>query len=131
MDDKSNEPIQVYPGTDDESHPHEGHEVAGDAAGYETSDTNTRTIAITATIITLLIVIFVVFLNEVFVATSENIKYEQILSAENPRLRELQNIETEKLTEYAYIDSAAGVVRIPIDRAMKLYAEEDYKQRNK
>lgn len=43
----------------------------------------------------------------------------------NPRgdLRELRDQETDLLTKYRWVDKNAGVVRIPIDRAMQLTLE--------
>jgi hypothetical protein len=38
-------------------------------------------------------------------------------------LRELRTREAEVLTTYAWVDKSAGVVRIPIDRALQLLAE--------
>jgi len=38
-------------------------------------------------------------------------------------LQELRAVEQERLTSYGWIDQQAGVVRIPIERAMQLLAE--------
>ena len=52
------------------------------------------------------------------------------LTKKSQRLRELQAADRRELTNYGWIDRQQGQVRIPIDRAMDLLAEEtDAEQR--
>jgi hypothetical protein len=49
---------------------------------------------------------------------------EKVLSAPNALLNDLRAREAEQLTKYSYIDKDSGLVRIPVDRAMELFAQE-------
>jgi hypothetical protein len=49
---------------------------------------------------------------------------EKVLSAPSAQLNDLHARETEQLTKYSYIDKDSGLVRIPVDRAMELFAQE-------
>ena len=51
-------------------------------------------------------------------------EYNRVISQENWALRDLRNKEQWELTHYGYIDKAKGTVRIPIDRAMRLVADD-------
>jgi hypothetical protein len=43
-------------------------------------------------------------------------------------LREMRTIEEQILNSYGWVDKSAGVVRIPVERAMKLMVERDETQ---
>lgn len=45
-------------------------------------------------------------------------------------IEELHRLEKEQLTTYAWIDSAAGKVRIPVDRAIQLMAAKGFPYRD-
>jgi hypothetical protein len=44
--------------------------------------------------------------------------------AQKVELRRLRARERKMLTEYAWVDQRAGVARIPVDRAMRILAEQ-------
>jgi hypothetical protein len=50
--------------------------------------------------------------------------YEQVLSVPSETLQEQRNREQWMLTHYGYSDKQKGLVRIPVDRAMELFAKE-------
>jgi hypothetical protein len=113
-----------------------------DAAGHETSDVNVRGIfgfAIALAAVALL-VHFVVWLMFLFfdagaartvqaryplaVTQAPRVPPEPRLQT-NPRgdLRDLRAGEDDLLTSYSWVDRNAGIVRIPIDDAMRLVVE--------
>ena len=47
-----------------------------------------------------------------------------MLSQENWALRDLHKKEQWELTHYGYVDKSKGTVRIPIEQAMKLVAQD-------
>jgi hypothetical protein len=57
--------------------------------------------------------------------------YERVLRPENNQLRDLRNKEDYELHTYGYADKAAGKVRIPIERAMQVIAQEAKENRVK
>ena len=98
-------------------------------AGYEISDVNVgKIVGLGAGIVVFLIIAFIV-LNSFFIKSKEDLVYERVLKPGNPKLIELQQKEEKILNSYGVVDSAKGVYRIPIDRAMKLVAEESFNRR--
>ena len=53
-----------------------------------------------------------------------NEEYTRVISQPNWALRDLRNTEQWELTNYGYVDKAKGTVRIPIDQAMQLVAQD-------
>lgn len=95
-------------------------------AGYEKKDANLKGVLIVTLLSILFVVLAIVALQNFFVATEEQIVNQVVLQPESAALRELRARETDQLSSYAVLDSARGIYRIPIDRAMKLLADEDY-----
>jgi hypothetical protein len=77
------------------------------------------TVAIVATLV--LVVLAVDYL---FQATLERNEYEQVLSVESTELRDVRTSEAEQLNHYRIVDKQKGAVRLPIERAMTLFAAE-------
>lgn len=100
--------------------PHE----SGHPSGYEKRDASVRGVLITALVVVVLIVVALVGLWDYFVATREEIVYEQTLRPASQQLIELQKLEDSILIHYEFIDSISGRYRIPIARAMELMADE-------
>jgi len=96
------------------------------STGYEKQDASAKSLWIIATVSVTILVILVVIVNDVFVHTREQLVEEMVLSPESVALRELRASEQETLTSYAVVDAKAGIYQIPIERAMKLMAEEAY-----
>ena len=97
-------------------------------AGYEKSDTKGKPVFIGLIVAVLILVVIIIGLSNLYTVTQEEIVYQNVLSQKNPRLGEIQAEETRILTTYAYVDSAADVVRIPIDRAMELMVNEAHRK---
>jgi hypothetical protein len=95
---------------------------------YEKSDVNVRkivgfTLAVIAFLATVLIL-----LNEYFLYSKEELVYETVLKPESVALRDLRAQEEEVLTTYRLLDASKGIYQIPVERAMKLLADEAYAQ---
>ena len=56
---------------------------------------------------------------------------QRVLIPENIQLQDLRNKEAYDLSTYGYADKAAGKVRIPIERAMQIVAQEAKENRVK
>lgn len=98
--------------------------------GYEKGDVNVgRMLAVTAVAIVFTLAV-VFFMNEFFVFEKEKMVQEMVLAPESKALRELRAREDRELHSYAVIDTASGVYRIPIDRAMELVADEAFQERS-
>jgi hypothetical protein len=61
----------------------------------------------------------------------ENEIQQRVLIPENTQLRDLRDKEAYELSTYGYTDKAAGKVRIPIERAMQVVAQEAKENRVK
>ena len=101
------------------------------SGGYEEKDTSTRGILIVALMSIIVVVVAVILTNELFIATREELVEEMVLRPESAALRDLRAREAALLFSYDVVDSAGGIYRIPIDRAMKLMAEEAYAKQAK
>jgi hypothetical protein len=75
-----------------------------------------------AIVITLVLVVLAV--DYLFHATLDRKEYEQVLSVESILLREVRTAEAEQLNHYRLVDQQKGAVRLPIERAMSLFAAE-------
>lgn len=106
-------------------HSNETHETAG----YERKDVSVPKAVVVGLLLVLVIVGFLVVLNEYFISVTDDIVYEQQLAPQSSELRELRAREIELLHSYEVIDTAAGTYRIPIERAMELMAEEAFQER--
>ncbi len=64
------------------------------------------------------------FMAWMFSVSRENEKSRKLLQANYVELQSLRKDEEAKLSSYQYIDKDKGVVRIPVERAMQVLAEE-------
>lgn len=94
--------------------------------GYERRDVNVLWTSILTVVVVVGIILSVVFVDELFVHSSESMMMEKQMMPPNTMLRDLRAREDEALTTYKLLDPKAGVYRIPIDRAMQLYANQMY-----
>ena len=95
--------------------------------GYEKRDVNVLKVFGYFTAGTIIIVVLLIFLIDFFTATKEEMIYEAVLRPESAALRELHAREIEELGSYGVVDATDGVYRIPIERAIKLLADEAYR----
>ena len=87
-------------------------------------DTNTTVIAVAGLVGAVLLVIALVWLKSYFFLVRNQVEEKQVLTVDNPKLKDLHAREHEELTTYGWVDKEAGTVRIPIERAMELVAAE-------
>ena len=92
--------------------------------GYERKDVDVRSIVRMTTLTVVLIVVFLIGLNEYFLIETEAIVYEHVLEPGSKQLKEMQARDQEVLNSYGTVDSAKAVYRIPVERAMELIAKE-------
>ena len=92
---------------------------------YEKRDVNVSKIVGFAIVIVVFLVAVIVFLNEFFIYEVENIKEEHD-SVVSTQLRDLRAAEEETLNSYKVLNADKDKYQIPIDRAMKLMADEAY-----
>jgi hypothetical protein len=123
---------------------------AGAAAGHEMSDVSMRGVLAFAAglLVTGIIIYVLIWLFFVFLAgqqTRETVRQYPMARGQqervppmprlqiNPRedLRELRSAEETVLTSYGWVDQNNGVVRIPIDEAMKLTVQRGLAARGK
>lgn len=114
-----------------DEHTHNEHDTSphGADTGYEKGDVNVGRMLVFTAIAIVFTLLVVVFMNEFFLFEKERIVQEMVLSPESKELRELRAREDRELHSYAVIDTANGVYRIPIDRAMRLMADEAFQER--
>jgi len=95
-------------------------------SSYEKSDVSIKKLFIVAGLAIVALVIILFLLDNFFLASKEEQVYDSVLKPGSTELRELRAREVETLTSYKMLDEQNGVVQIPIERAMKLLAEENY-----
>lgn len=96
--------------------------------GYEKRDISVPKTLVVGMFVIILIVGFLVVLNEYFISVTEEIKQEQVLAPQSATYRDQIARDTELLTTYAIVDSTKGIYRIPVERAMKLMADEAFQK---
>lgn len=97
-------------------------------SGYEHSDIGWVTLLWIGTIIIVCVTFFVILLDSFFSIAKENEVYEAVLKPVPADVREMRAKEQEKLNSYGKVEGTNGVYHIPIDRAMQLLAEENFKK---
>ncbi len=99
--------------------------------GYEKKDVNAGRILMFVGLTAAILVVIIWLLSDYFTATTEEQIYEAQLKPESAALRELRAREEETLGSYKLLDSTKGTYQIPIDRAMKVMAEEAFRATEK
>lgn len=92
--------------------------------GFDPSDPQPGTIVAFAIGSVLLLVLTIVAVEVYFNKIWDEAVYEKVLAPPSEQLKALHYREDWYLTHYMYADKKTGVVRIPLDRAMNLFAEE-------
>ncbi|APF19856.1 hypothetical protein Calab_0306 [Caldithrix abyssi DSM 13497] len=94
--------------------------------GYEKSDANVNKIIAYTIMIMVLLGAIIVGVNEYFTYYSRQLEYDIILNKQSTELLELRAQEEQILNSYELLDYTKGIYRIPIERAMKILADEAY-----
>lgn len=99
--------------------------MANSEMGYEKKDVNVSKIVGYALVSIIILIAILVFLNEFFIFQIEGVKQarDSIVSKE---LRDLRAAEEEMLNSYKVLNAEKNIYQIPVDRAMKLIADEAY-----
>jgi len=92
--------------------------------GFDHSEPKAGAIAAFAIGSVLLLILTIVALQVYFNKIWQEAVYEKILVPPSEQLVDLHRREDWFLTHYSYADKKNGVVRIPLDRAMELFAQE-------
>ena len=100
-------------------------------SGYEKQDVSVNKVVLWGVMSILIVVVVIIWGLDYFTAVKEEIVQTQVLSPQSVALRELRAREAEELGSYKRLDSAGGIYRVPIDRAMEIIADEAYRERLK
>src|SRR5260370_10097412 len=92
--------------------------------GFNRDEPKTKSIAILAVVSVIRLIAVIVGVSAYFEYIYQDAVFEKVLSAPGEQLKELRAREDAQLTKYSYADKEKGVVRIPVDRAMELFAQE-------
>jgi hypothetical protein len=90
------------------------------ASGVEESDPDTFSTVLVGLIGSLLVIVLVVFLQGLYDRMHRAELRQKVVEATPRELQTLRVRQLEKLSTTAWVDKAAGVVSIPVDRAMEL-----------
>src|SRR5690348_12592402 len=71
-----------------------------------------------------ILVVMMIALQQYFVKIWNDAVYDKVLTAPDAQLQTVRDRDNWDLTHYTYVDQKAGVVRVPMDRAMDLFLKE-------
>lgn len=94
------------------------------AAGARTDDPSSSNTLIVGLVGAVLVFVICVLLQVVYYRTFEHERRAKIINQQPEELRRLQVEQAEQLHGYRWVDKEAGVVAIPIDRAMELVVDD-------
>lgn len=92
--------------------------------GFDRTDPNGPWVVGSSILMVVTLVVVVLGVDYLFQATLNQNEVQQVLTLDSPELQEVRTKEAEQLNHYRYIDKEKGAVRLPIDRAMELFATE-------
>lgn len=92
--------------------------------GYERTEPNARKIGMLTIGIVLTIIVVCFFVYWWYVLERERAFFREFQAPVWQTLKDVRTYETERLTQYKYIDKSKGSVQLPIERAMEIYAKE-------
>jgi hypothetical protein len=92
--------------------------------GFDRTDPSGPWVIVFTLAIVLTLVLVVLAVDYLFQATLDRMEYEKVLSVDSIQLRDLRSGEAAQLNHYKFVDKDKGVVRLPIERAMTLFAAE-------
>jgi hypothetical protein len=112
----------------DDEHNSNGADASADS-GYEKGDVSVGKILLATVAAVIFLVVVIVMLGQFFIVETEEQVQQVVLAPESVTLRELRAREDKALNSYGIIDTTQGIYRIPIERAMKLQADEAFRKR--
>ncbi|SYZ72599.1 conserved hypothetical protein [Candidatus Zixiibacteriota bacterium] len=99
--------------------------------GYEKKDINVAKVFMFVALAAGFLVVAILLLNNYFTEATEEQVYSAVLKPESVALRDLRAREDGILNSYKLLDSAKGIYQIPIERAMKVMADEAFRESQK
>ena len=91
---------------------------------YDRTEPKYMSIGVLMTATVVLLGIIGVGIQRYYDLVTEDRTYTEVLAQPNWQLQDLRKKEEWELTHYGYVDKNKGVVRIPVDEAMKLVAAD-------
>jgi hypothetical protein len=107
------------------------HDEKHDEVAHEKTDVNLSGIVIVAVVSVVILITSLILLDDIFVLWVERDKQEYVYGVPSAELNTIRSKASEKLNRYAVLDADKGVYQLPIERAMKLIADEAYSKRGK
>jgi hypothetical protein len=92
--------------------------------GFDHTEPQSGSIAMFGIGSVVLLVLTIVALQVYFNKIWDEAVYEKILAPPSEQLIELHQREDWQLTHYQYVDQKSGAVRLPVERATRLFLEE-------
>jgi hypothetical protein len=92
--------------------------------GFDTAEVNARGVAVFIVVMVVMLVVVIVGVQFYFNSIHEREYFEKVMAPVSDDLRELRAREDGQLGSYGYVNKDAGVVRLPVRRAMELLAKE-------
>ena len=92
--------------------------------GFDADEPNTRGVFIFIAVMVAMFIAVVVGVSYYFRYSYEQVEYKNVLSSPSQQLADLHAREDWDLTHYSYLDKTKGQIRLPINRAMALLAQE-------
>ncbi len=99
-------------------------EALADEVGYERSEPNAIKIAIVTALIVFTIIASCYAVFFWYVGQLEYTRHNEVEVPIWQDLKDVRSAETERLTQYKFIDKAKGSVQLPIERSMELLVQE-------
>ncbi len=101
------------------------HEHSSGQVSAEPDNLPVRPIAIALAALTFIVAAVAVGVKQLYWASSSKLIQSTELDVPNRLLTELNAEDQEQLTQYGQLDNEKGIYRLPIDKAMKLYVEQN------
>ncbi len=95
-----------------------------DNVDFDRRDAKSGTIAIVSIVSILVLIGLVVGVDYLFTVTFEQVEHEQFSAVASKELIAIHEREDEQLHKYGYINKEKGIVRLPVERALRLVEEE-------
>ena len=115
------------PTTDTHEQGHDDHEGGHGLAGFEPEDLNVWMV-MGVVFATSLVVVALIIVGFAITGSYAKITEDEMLSNANyPEIRDIRAAATAEMNEAGVVDANAGIYRIPVDQAMDLMVEMQYK----
>lgn len=100
-----------------------------DKPGYEKADIQLKWVAVVGLLFVILLAAISIGTKNLFIKDKNEVIYQQVLQPVSPKLRDIRAHEEALLNDYQVINRTTGVYQIPIEQAMRVLAEQAYRER--